>query len=255
MKKPISGNLQKIFVKKNDFTGKCLQKWNELSIRTHKEGTKKFDEIKRYIEQLRNGTFGQDKYINEDFFKNFRVPIAFLNRRYTSNQIISAIENLKYYFMEGYFPVKKDSFSKDLDVLIYNKKRGTSFLIVTLYKKPTPLRKNLVVNKDVQHLLDIADKNKEMLGGNFDKELLALNVKTIIDFKNNIPNHLFNVSKIKSEFGDIQKIFINYLNWISSKSWIELPVSIKSLNRDSKLFKKFIEEMEQNYAGYKLSNL
>jgi len=253
MKKPISQNLQKIFRKNNDFAIQCLEKWNDLSIKKHKEKTKKFNEIKMYVEQLRMGSFNHGKAIDKKFLEQHGIPIEFLTKRHTSNQILNAIKNLKYFYMEGYFPLHKKFFPKDLDVLIYNKEKRISFLLVTLHKKPEPLKQYGNISKEVQELLDIAIEKQDVFGKDFNKGVFVLNVKSIIEFKNKIPDHLFNISKIKSDFGDVRRIFINYSNWLYSKSWIEMPVSVKNINSESKLFQKFIEEMELNYHGYKLS--
>lgn len=240
-----------------DFVDICVDKWNLLPIENikHKKGTKTFHEIASYIEQLRNGTFGEKKYLAVKFFSKLQIPVENLNRKYSKEEILEAIGNLKYLFMDGYFPPNKGRLSKNLLFLIYNRVYGTSYLMFCLtYRNPVPAKRMIIDLKLTEVYGDVFEylKQSGTFQENFDKLEAAKGVKSIAGFVKNIKPMYLRVPKIKREFGDIQLVMENFINWLKEQSWIKKPVSIKVLNANSKAFIMFVKHCESGYDGITL---
>jgi hypothetical protein len=244
------------FLKKNPFTKKCIDVWNEYPFTqniTTSHKTKLIIKLDKYVKQLLNGTFTtsrDNKTFDVDWFKGNSIPVPF--KKLTKKEILVTIKRTALYKKDGYFTEDKYNMPKDLPSLMYNSRTGKSWFLLAYYKEPKPFN------------IPIADPDPEtseyligkMNGAydsskNADKIKLFNGIKSFAAFIDNIPETSLRIFKINSELGTHFRIAKEYVYWLEHQDFID-EISLPILNTDNKLWRRFIKEKQEDYGGYKL---
>lgn len=243
-------------VKINSFSKKCIDTWNDIPYaRQHKkENSKIYFDINKYIDQMIKGHFGKDKVFDTDWMNRNKITTKYLNRRFSRRQILSGIQNVALMLKEGYFPPNKKSFPKSLSSLIYNSRTGTSWFLSSIQNKPEPLlRTREVVDKHPAYTKMfkkyLSDEDANLDANDLTK--LVKGIESILEFRGKIPKRTLNKSnQADRQFGDDISICQTYITWLRDQDWLQPHTS--SINSDSKVFARFIQETEKQLYGYRL---
>ncbi len=138
-------NLSNEDIPSNTSEGECLNFWNELPLVTQhiRQGTNTRKTCQKYISQLINGTFCQNKKFKIGFWNDYKIPIEWESKKWTIQEIKEGMKRLSLIQQEGYWPVDKDKLQKDLPSLLFNPfaKRCSSYFFLVMIQKPKTLTK------------------------------------------------------------------------------------------------------------------
>lgn len=235
---------------KSPFTEKCITEWNDIpytrSIRITTK-TKTISKLEKYIYQLLNGKFaikGNSKTFNTEWFFKNKIELFSLPKL-TKKEIQVTLKRVALYSKDGYFTDDKYSLPKDLATLIYNPRTGKSWFIYAYFNKPKihtipdpdPETSNYIISVLKDHRINLSN--------------IYHSVQAMNDFINNIPKKSIKVFKIRKEIGKPIKLAKEYVRWMKNQDWLG-EITPNCFKVDSRLWKKFIEDKEEDYNGYKL---
>ena len=135
-------------IQKEDFPSSslerdCVEYWNKLpSVPKHtRRGTKVRKTAGKYIRQLFNGRFEQDKKFKVGFFNDYGIPSKWLIKKWSREEIKEGLNRLSLLYQEGYWPRSKEGLPKDLSSLLFNPgaKRCSSYFLLVMNRKPEVL--------------------------------------------------------------------------------------------------------------------
>ena len=221
-----------------------VEYFNKLSrITKHKAGSKAYNTAHLKCQRLLKGTFLKDKEFNPEFIKRHNIKLT--ARKFTKEEILKGLDNLSEFLREGCWGYKKIR-DRGLNNMLYNPYTKTSLFLMVIYN-PSVLE--LVTKKiknpypnEVNLLMPIICSNGNSLS---DKEQMIL-----ISGLTSIRNFHLKISKafdprIKFKIGTLFKLCREFVDWIEYQDWLKGDIDVKSINTGSKLWNKFITNLEE----------
>uniref|UniRef100_A0A6M3KC84 Uncharacterized protein n=1 Tax=viral metagenome TaxID=1070528 RepID=A0A6M3KC84_9ZZZZ len=112
-----------------------IQYWNKLKAcpRKHlKPETGVYQKALQYFIQLEGGTFWEGKKCDERWAELLKISPK---KRWQQYEIVKVLDYMSKFFIEGYWPPKKGSLSKNLPDLMYNPRTSRSMFFTALKMK------------------------------------------------------------------------------------------------------------------------
>ena len=226
---------------KRSFGNRCVKVWNEFPFTvTHKSPTI-IKTIDLFMKELIQGTFLENKSISKEYFKRHKISLN--GKQYTKTRLLQGIRNVALYSKQGY----PDLRTKDLSSLIYNDRTGTSVFLSVLASPPKPLSEERPINDSNQRITDLFIDLFE-IHNDTDKVRLVDGIKSLVKYQEKIK---LRIPKMHRLYGTPYKLCKTYCEWIGMQEWVD-TIHIGMIRADGKMFKKFIEDQEEDCWGYSL---
>ena len=226
---------------KRSFGNRCVKVWNEFPFTvTHKSPTI-IKTIDLFMKELIQGTFLENKSISKEYFKRHKLSLN--GKQYTKTQLLQGIRNVALYSKQGY----PDLRIKDLSSLIYNDRTGTSVFLSVLTSPPKPLRDERPINDSNQRITDLFIDLFE-IHNDTDRVRLVDGIKSLVKYQEKIK---LRIPKMHRLYGTPYKLCKTYCEWIGAQEWVD-TIHIGMIRADGKMWKKFIEDQEEDCWGYSL---
>lgn len=155
-KEPLPKKTSPNFIKPQTGEYAVLCSWNKLPGPAHahtKLNTKTVKHIAEFIEQMRNGTFGDPsrRKWNGDWLDKHKIDLReFAKKKWTIREICRVIEGpLTDMYKDGYWPPSKDRLPKSLADAFYNSRTQSSFFIQAAYDPPGQLKIKNKIGQDL----------------------------------------------------------------------------------------------------------
>ncbi len=226
---------------KRSFGNRCVKVWNKFPFTvTHRSPTI-IKTIDLFMKELIQGTFLENKSISKEYFKRHKISLN--GKQYTKTRLLQGIRNVALYSKQGY----PDLRTKDLSSLIYNDRTGTSVFLSVLASPPKPLSEERPINDSNQRITDLFIDLFE-IHNDTDKVRLVDGIKSLVKYQEKIK---LRIPKMHRLYGTPYKLCKTYCEWIGMQEWVD-TIHIGMIRADGKMFKKFIEDQEEDCWGYSL---
>jgi len=217
--------------------------WNAANTTTtHRQGTKRWNEIVFYLSQLIDGTFMEDKHFDKKFLET--LPKEFLTKKWSPNEIKVGLEYLVKYTTEGYWPKEKKQF-KSLPKVLYNENSGKSMFLKAMADPPKPISEsggkptdndpqvNAIINSIVKN---VYNNNESNINGGSNQILFFARDMSETYNKLKKDRRLYRIYPTPAMFA--KEYFEGLNNW-------EIERPSVCLNKNSNLFKNFVEYVKE----------
>jgi len=205
----------------NTFEDRLISRWNNLENCPNKherKDTQVYHSAKKYLKQLRNGTFGKGKNFNEIWMKNCKIPYTLLDKKWSGQELMAGLERLTRMFCEGYWPPKKDKLSKSLTSLLYNPATSKSFFLKVMVREPLPEyeAKNFEVVKLVKEFLTCEDDSPEIA---FRINQIEVAHNKILKLAENDYTPPFVKDDLLYGYGKLSSFVCSYMTWLRDNKY------------------------------------
>jgi len=222
---------------KGSFGNRCVRVWNEFPFTMNHKADTIIKQVDQYMTELMEGTFYKNKSIDTEYFKRSNVKMN--GRKYTKTELLQGLNNLALFFKEGYPKIK----TRELPNLIYNPRTGTSIFLSVIDSPPKPLKDERAItdpNPKLTRLFPFSTPS--------DKAKLIDGIKTLVKYQKNIN---VRTQQMEHLFGTPLLLCKTYKEWMEGEDWIE-KIEVGYVKSTGKMFKKFVDDMEDECHGYKL---
>lgn len=224
--------------------------WNSFSYTvnhsTKTPRTKLCKEIIRKLSELQDGLLGENNDISRNWLKKYDIPLEWINKKYTYLELKEGINRLSKYSKDGYWPKNKKNF-RSLNTLLYDSYNRTSMFLNAM-KTPPEL---LIDHEDKKWKNKYPDLTKKFISSDIWPKDKEVNEKVISKSIHNLKNYTESLindewDKISTYYGTLNLMADRYLDWLLEQHWIK-DFNEKSLDPESGLFKKFIEDQKKQW--------
>lgn len=225
---------------KRSFGYRCIKIWNAFPYTMNHRSPAIIKTIDTYMKELMKGTFPINRVINEGYFERHKIIAEGV---YTKSELIQGIKNVALYSKEGY----QHMVTKDLSSLIYNPRTGTSIFLSVIDEPPKPLSEERPIHDATPKLTALFTP---LFNGTImeDKVRLIEGIHTLNVYQKKI--HV-RIPKMERLFGTPYKLCKTYIEWLEDQEWLE-EIKVGHIKSDGKMFRKFVDDMEEECNGYKL---
>lgn len=231
------------------FGKRCINVWNEFSFVQHHKSEKVIKEVDDRMKELIEGSFAKDKSFDTEYFRRNRISPT---KQYSKKELLEGVKNVALFLKKGYPPESKRNIPRDLPSLIYNSRKGTSMFLSSLTSPPLPLSEKRFIRDSYPQSTNYFINNlfKGEMSDN-DRAKLIRGIKSIEEFRRQIPKASLDVPKIRGTFSDMLGVCWAYTEWLEEQDWIE-EIVVGMISAEGKMFSKFIKECEEDYCGHQL---
>jgi hypothetical protein len=128
--------LQNTDVKKTKLP-ELINNWNELPTTTaHRKNTKLYASIIEKLCHLIDGDFIKHYKIDDQWLDNNPRVEEFLSKKWDFDDLMTAMDESSKFSINGYWPPEKNSWTKNLDTIIYNKNSNKSMFLLAFAYPP-----------------------------------------------------------------------------------------------------------------------
>ena len=229
--------------------------WNSIALRCiHKRtNSQVYQNAVVHFEDLLAGRFGSDgngkkkKKFRDDKLKGY-APL--INKKWTLVAIKQTLEDAALYFIDGYWPEKKDIAPKDLPSLIFNPHTGNSWFLDAALKPPQPIHKTKIVkpkNPEIFEWYENLFREKKLLKNKEDENKLIMTFNDLytevrqrqIDMNSYMKQTSFS-SHIGSE-NSPKPFFRQHVEWLRKQK----SINIFAMKTNGNWYNSFIGYLKQ----------
>lgn len=178
-----------------------IEKWNELpGVRRHgNPNAKNYCRAAAYINQLQAGTFGKLKKFDSSWLEKNKIPQKIIDKKWTEDEIWTVMQNMATMYVEGYWPQDKTKAVKELDILFFNKVRGTSRFLQCFISPNKLLKSEIKIKIKNENVYNKFKRLVEQAKIEFDESSLTRNINSLVDEVDEIININYKIQN--NQFG------------------------------------------------------